>query len=94
MPTANPFSKKRQYSEISKPEQPSNGAKAASNIDDDVSMRQHEELKSASVVSDAKMVSAAESSNEAASAVKVLAERSSNERVPNAKSSNTEDAWR
>ena len=93
VPTANPFSKKRQHSEISKPEAPKNGATAPVADEEDVSMHQQEEVKSAAV-SDIKMVSAAESSNEAVSAVKPLGERSANERVPHARASNTEEAWR
>ncbi len=77
MPTANPFSKKRQHSEITKVDEVAaaavlNGrhtdnATAIADEANDIAMQ--EEFKSATA-SDAKMQSAAESSHEAHSAIK------------------------
>ena len=73
VPTANPFSKKRQHSEITKaPERPSVSNQAAA-ADEDNDIQMDEELKSAAA-SDAKMQSMADNSVENASAAKAQAD--------------------
>ena len=70
VPSANPFSKKRQHSEITKAEDPlasRNGNSAVVDEANDIAMQ--DDFKSAAA-SDVKMQSAADSSHEAHSAVK------------------------
>jgi len=96
VPTANPFSKKRQHSEITKAEDPlasrngRNGNSAVVDEANDIAMQ--DDFKSAAA-SDVKMQSAAESSHEAHSAVKGLDQHKSNAHLPNA-TSNIEEDWR
>ena len=95
VPTANPFSKKRQHSEITKAEDPlasrnGNGNLAVVDEVNDIAMQ--DDFKSAAA-SDVKMQSAAESSHEAQSAVKGLDQHKSNAHLPNA-TSNIEEDWR
>ena len=88
VPSANPFSKKRQHSEITKPDEPATTALPAQETD----VAMHDEFKSAA--SDVKMQSAAESEHENLSAVKGgVSAQKSNPNLPNS-ISNTEEDWR
>lgn len=94
VPSANPFSKKRQHSEITRaPLEPRNSTnQVAAQDDEDISM--NEEMKSA-LASDTKMQSIPETSMENASAAKASGDATpAEQQAAKQAASNTEDAWR